>query len=80
MKQKKIIYKTNIFVRFANINNIYLVFYGYAKGIKTENDAITLKKIYYTFIESYPVDENLDLMHFITAYNRIDKMMIELRK
>jgi hypothetical protein len=80
MTQKKIIYKTNIFVRFANINNIYLVFYGYAKGNKAQNDNITMKKIYLKFIEIYPIDDDLDFLHFQCAYNRIDKMMIELRK
>jgi hypothetical protein len=80
MSQKKITYKNNIYIRFANVSNIYLVFYGYAKGAKAQNPNITLKKIYLEFTELYTIDDELDHFHFQCAYNRIDKMMIELRK
>ena len=80
MSQKKITYKNNIYIRFANVSNIYLVFYGYVQGARSQNQRLTLKKIYLEFANDYKIDEDLEIEHFQCAYNRINKMMIELRK
>lgn len=80
MSQKKIIYKNNIFTRFANVSNIYLVFYGFVKGVRAENPNISIKKIYIKFTSIYEIDDDLDNYHFQCAYNRINKMMIELKR
>ena len=80
MKGKITIKKTNIYVRFATVSNIYLIFYGYAKGAKSINPELTLKDLAVQFINEVPDNIDLDHMDFINGYNRVNKMMIELKQ
>ena len=74
-------YKNNIYNRFANVNNIYLVFYGYVQGARSNTkDLITLKELSDRFISENNIDEDLDHIDFQNAYNRVNKMIIELKK
>lgn len=80
MKAKQQIYKNNIFVRFANVSNIYLIFYGYVQALRKEDPFITIKSCYENFITEFGIDDDSDHRQFQCGYNRIHKMIIELKQ
>lgn len=80
MKAKQQIFKNNIFVRFANISNIYLVFYGYVQACRKDDPFVTIKSCYENFIIQFNIEDDSDHRQFQCGYNRIHKIMIELQR